>query len=251
MRWPLTSWFAFAGPGFILAATFVAGAVNVAGGCVANPLDVAPPLVNIESRSFLEALATIGQENSICFGISVSASRPATSQVTWTRSATIRRLLTPTLANSPPYSLQTIDKVVRISPSGKSEKSWLETRIPRFRSTRAAIGEVSNLLYMELEIAERPELAKQGFAGHFRPGDVKDLIGPFDEQNRTVRELLDLIIRASRGGIWVACQEEKHSVDLGSERWLILTYGEPLQMNLERMQAAEERIRTLFAEKPK
>ena len=141
--------------------------------------------------------------------------------------------------------------MVLITPARTVKRSWLDTRVPRFKCSRATVAAASNLLRMELQIAEKPELAKGGFAGHFRPGDLTDFVGPFDVQNATVRDLLDLIVGSSKGGIWLAIEERAWSEDFGSYPWLIFTYGEPLKTNLERMHFASEGIRSIFAEKAK
>jgi hypothetical protein len=145
--------------------------------------------------------------------------------------------------------VQSLDTIVRIAIP-HTKRDWLDTKIPRFQSARTDIQSASNLLYMDLQIVRDPTLATRGFAGHYPAGDTKDQVGPFDERNKSVRELLDLLVRSSKGGLWIAARRPAiPEENLSSHPWLIVEYSQPLSGNLEQIRHAEEHIRSIFAAK--
>lgn len=104
----------------------------------------------------------------------------------------------------------------------------LEKTIPVLELKRPAILQaVSNLLFMELATAVDPK--KKGFAGHIDPGDGEDLIGPFVERGRTVRQLLtSLIKKKSTGAMWVIPSlSPQDAMNPRLPFWRILEYNDP------------------------
>jgi hypothetical protein len=73
-------------------------------------------------------------------------------------------------------------------------------------------------LEMRLESDLNPKIT--GFAGDYRSGDLYNLVGPFKEHNRTIRQLLDQIVAESKGGAWILPAEDTRA-------WEILEYRDP------------------------
>jgi hypothetical protein len=217
--------------------------------CTGRPLAVVPEAVDIRAKTILEGLLELGQSNAVCFGVEASDDRLATGTVKWTKPAPVRDLLASGLNETRVYEARGLDKTVRIAAL-QAKGDWLGTKIPRFQCARTDIQSASNLLYMDLQIVDDHSLASRGFAGHYRTGDIKDQVGPFDEKNKSVRELLDLIVASSTGGLWLAVARPARPENLSSQPWLILEYSQPLSGNLEQIRNAEARIRSIFAAKP-
>jgi hypothetical protein len=59
----------------------------------------------------------------------------------------------------------------------------------------------------------------RAFAGDHPGGDFNDPVGPLEEHNRTIRQLLDKIVAESKGGVWILPAEDSRARD-------ILEYGE-------------------------
>lgn len=223
----------------------ILSAMQAWGECTVRPLDVVPAAIDIQAETILEGLTALGQQSSVCFGISVNDGRLAATRVQWTKPALFRDLVAQPLIQVRGYQLRQSDRVLLISPLQRKKGSWLDTRVPRFRCARTTVQSAASLLSMELRTG-KPELAEGAFAGSHAPGDTQDLVGPFDRHDMSVREILDLIVGTSKGGIWLASEKGNGSVNLESYPWLLLTYGEPLERNLARMRGAAERIRALF-----
>jgi hypothetical protein len=221
-------------------------APSVMAECTARPLAVVPGAVEIRATTILEGLLELGQSNSVCFGVEASDDRLTTVTVQWTKTAPFRELLASGLNQTRVYEARGRDRIVRIAaPQAKSD--WLGMKIPSFQCARTNVQSASNLLYMDLQIVEDP--TRRGFAGHYRAGDLKDQVGPFDERNKSVRELLDLILGSSTGGLWLAAGRPARPENLSSQPWLILEYTQPLSGNLKQLRNAQTRIRSIFAGK--
>ncbi len=82
---------------------------------------------------------------------------------------------------------------------------------------------VAATLYMNYEMARDPK-RKTGFVGDVLGADAANMIGPLDERNRTMRELLNIIAERSRGGMWVAMPR---SIEMQSLPWEFIEYQHP------------------------
>ena len=93
--------------------------------------------------------------------------------------------------------------------------------------------EVNNLLFMTVATQINPKIG--GFAGTYSPGDPSSLSGPFNEQGRTLRQLLCLIVSKSKGGMWVVTEPPGNASFATRASWVILEYSLPLSENLSRL----------------
>ncbi len=85
----------------------------------------------------------------------------------------------------------------------------------------------------------------KGYAGHFRVADSADLVGPFDEKERTVRELLNLVVSSSKGAAWVTTAPyDKKTPTAPGMFWTILEYSDP---NLENRVAHGQLVQQILA----
>ena len=213
--------------------------------CAAEPLGVIPTKINIRSKSIIEALLELGQTSSVCFGIEIRDDRLARTPVAWTEPGPVGKLVESALSDAKGYKLQVRGRIVLISPSETDEPTWLDTKIPHFKADRSGLQSLNNLLFMELRLVEDPSIA--GFAGHYRPGQTRDEIGPFDVRNRTVRDVLDLLVGSSMGGLWLTAERHVRSRALSTQPfWVTLQYAESLATNTALMQSIVQRIQSGF-----
>jgi hypothetical protein len=233
----------------LMLTALLAAATPAAGQCLAQPLAVTPKQIAIRSASALGALLQLGRLASVCFGIEVGDDRLATAGVAWAQPASVQRLLGSVLSAAGGYTMREQGRVLSIFPPASPEGTWLDARIPQFRAPRAGVQTMSNLLFMDLRLVEDPAITS--FAGRYPGGVVGDRVGPFDERNRTVREILNMIVGSSMGGLWITVQPHARSERLGERPfWVIVQYAESPAKADAQMQSAERQIRSAFGSPP-
>jgi len=89
---------------------------------------------------------------------------------------------------------------------------------------------VNHTLHMTLLRETRPGL--KGIAGDYYAGNPATLVGPFDEKNRTLRQLLnELLINTPGGGIWVVHRSAlKEGPAPMQPFWTVVDYIDPLEV---------------------
>ncbi|HYM11899.1 MAG TPA: hypothetical protein VEU62_14275 [Bryobacterales bacterium] len=151
----------------------------------------------------------------------------------------LNRLLAPVRA----YNVSEQGRLILIRDAEIAGRTWLDYKMRSFRVPREAVDSTSAALHMWLRSQSDPSI--KGFAGDSLGGDFDDLTGPFDGHDNTVRELLTLIVSGSKGGMWVAQGPDiLRSRSLGSRPfWKILEYSQPMQFNMELIQATAAQAR--------
>lgn len=217
-----------------------------AGQCTDHPLTVTPVKVDGRAASVLEALVEFGQANSVCFGIEVTDARFAATAVDWHQAAPLRDLLESAFSHVDGYRFGARDHIVSISPARAGAPTWLDVKIPEFSAKhRADVQSINNLLFMSLVLVENPHHG--GFAGDYLGADPRDQIGPLNERDQSVRSLLDLIVKSSKGGLWITVGRYDRSRALSSQPfWRLLEYSQPLPTNLGRMRGIVREIQSAF-----
>jgi len=79
-------------------------------------------------------------------------------------------------------------------------------------------------------------------------GDVKDLVGPFDEKDKTVRELLNLIVASSKGAAWITTTPYIQTSSPPDAFWKILEYSDANLRNPVIVRDLEKQIVAAFAQ---
>jgi len=217
-----------------------------AGQCVAYPLKTVAHEIDIRTGSILEALVDFGQTNSVCFGIEIMDDSLAAKGVAWHATAALSDLLQRALSQVAGYRVRTRGRLVSISPARAAVPTWLDAKIPEFSTTRrGGVPSLNNLLFMDLRLVENPSIG--GFAGDYLGGDPHDQIGPLNEHDQSLRNLLDLIVASSKGGLWITVGRYDRSHALSTRPfWLLLEYSQPLSTNLGRMRGALREIQAAF-----
>ena len=79
---------------------------------------------------------------------------------------------------------------------------------------------------IRLERELNPDI--QGIAGTYPTGDPTDLVGPFREQDRTVSQLLDIIVSHSKGATWIALTADSRALrSVPENMWIVIQYNRP------------------------
>ena len=203
---------------------------------------VSLPSIRIHGRTIFEGLLDFGQANSICFGVEPDGDElfrlpldlDLSDQTAFTA---VRR----SLLVSQRHSVLSLSSgsLLSVRARTSSIETWLDVKIHHFSIPRTDVQNASNVLFMSLEQQVEP---KAGYAGHFRVGDRKDLVGPFDENEMTVRDLLNLIVTSSKGAMWITTKPHIWAKALPGQFWQILEYSDPAIANRAGIEQLEQSI---------
>jgi hypothetical protein len=197
-----------------------------------SPLSRPVRSLHLEASNAIQAILQIGQAYRVCFGIEYVGndlmSRGVNADIS---SGTVADALKAILPVDHGYVVAERDGVVEISNPTHLPKarSTFETKIERFRMRRGPVQEISNGLRMQLAAQVDPSV--KGFAGSYRTGDLEDIVGPFDERDKAVSEMLDKVVRQSRrGATWLAqFSPAVLKPNLPWQIWTIIEYDRPVQ----------------------
>jgi hypothetical protein len=182
-------------------AVFCVNAGAQTGKCLSRDvLRTAVPGFQSRGLSRIETLLKFGRQNRVCFGVE------------WVDSDSLTRIVT---VSTPPTSIG--DAVAQIMPASegytiaenrgviqirrameKGITTYLDVNLPSFQMRVGPVQEISNGLRMALASELDPTIT--GFAGNYRTGDAANVVGPFAEKNKDVREILDEIVMQSKHG---------------------------------------------------
>jgi hypothetical protein len=198
--------------------------------CGTHP-NLSAPIAEFDARqvSRVEALLRLGEKHSLCFGIEYVDKALLTELTDFHLHGTnVQRALRSILGREQLVA-EVRDGVVEISQktANPGAKNIFDKPIAEFQTRRASVQDISIALHMQLVTDLNPSIG--GFAGHYSPGDLKDLVGPFAEYNRTVRYLLNQIVSQSKGGAWIARVPWRLRGDFTIPQrrrvWTIVEYG--------------------------
>lgn len=181
----------------------------------------------IADEGLLGALLRLGREYHLCFGIEFpGADLVPRSRVKADR-ATAEEVMRRILGSTTEYNVSASDGVILIRKKGVKPPAWLDHRLPQFEIPRMSLMWAQTRLWMELERQLNP--SDGGFAGNGPPGDPADLVGPFHEREKTVRQLLNEIVGESKGAMWfVTTGDVRLSLPAGASNrfWTFVEFNE-------------------------
>lgn len=193
-------------------------------GCgTSQPLNRTIVSADVEGETAISAIYRFAHLNGVCIGLVISDSallRPVSRRhFGATSPGHVLRTLLPL-----GYRVFEQGRVVIIEPVSNTPR-WLSQKIPRVRlpTPEPVRMAVMATLYMNYEMARDPK-RNIGFAGDVHGPDPANMIGPLDERNKTMQELLNIIAERSRGGMWVGMQRP---VGMQSLPWEFLEYQRP------------------------
>ena len=180
--------------------------------------------------SRVAAVLKLGEQERVCFGIAYTDTQSLLEPISVSLSNTsIQQILRKIFAGETGYEFVEEDTAVLIArtlPPG--QPNFFARSISRFVVPRATVQQISNALWMQVQVEVNPEI--RGFAGHFPTGDLKDVIDGFDEQNVSLLQVLLSIIERSKGALWITTMNPTHVEKLPTEcPWRILEYGQNWQ----------------------
>ncbi len=198
--------------------------------------------VEIPGTTVLQALFRFAAEHGVCLGIELAGEeilrRRAEVDM---EAASALEAVRAVLEAAEYYEAVERDGLILIRDRRVRGFTLLDYRLEAFEVPRAPLQAVGNALRMSLIRLVRPEVT--GFAGHYRPGGVAGIVGPFREKDKTVRELLNLIVTASQGGVWMARGGE---IDEGTlprgPYWEIFPFGSGREPEPAVLLAAAEKL---------
>ena len=192
-----------------------------------RPLDQLIPAYEGQSQSLIDHIYSLGRITKVCFG--VEALPPAAVQRVERldlRNVTLGQALNKLLAGLRDVRVEEAGGLVLIRLAGPQQHNWLDYNIRSFQSRRDSLQPVSNLLFMTLVMQADPSV--QGFAGSFPPGDITDLAGPFHEEHKSLREILNALLLGSKGGMWVTDRTLQYGTEIPRKPfWVFQQYARP------------------------
>ena len=197
-------------------------------GCLTNPLASRVTKFEAKGISRLQALLQLGYESQACLGIEaldqeLRAASVELSLVNATVEEIIRKILTP----ASHLRVREQGKVVNIFRAGDT-RTWLDVVMPNFAAPTAPRQALSNLLFMTFSLQNDPSI--RTFAGSY-PADQDNSIGPFKESQRSVREILGMLVSAGSAGAWIANSAAVQSKEVPKlPFWTILDYSTGREM---------------------
>ena len=193
--------------------------------------------VRLARATRLTALIRFGYENRLCLGIE----NPDPAMLTETvrlngPRLTVEAALRQILPEKHVYELSEQDGLVLIRRADVNRATWLDHKLPSFVLNRTSVQWAGVSLFVALARLADPNVGD--LAGGYDPGNSNNLVGPFNEQDKRLRDLLSLVVRRSYGGAWISteCAVVDESIT-HKPCWTILEYGAPLQSAVA--QAAE------------
>ncbi len=191
---------------------------------IERPLDQIIPAYEAELRPLTVHIHNLGRLTQVCFGIeAIPPTILAPVGKLILRNVTLGQALSKLLAGLPGVRVEEAGGVVLIRPRSPQRHDWLDESIGQFQSRRDSLQTISNLLFMTLAVQADPGVP--GFAGSYPPGDTTDLVGPFHEENQSLRKLLNLLLLNSKGGIWVTDAISQYRADIPRKPfWVFLQY---------------------------
>jgi hypothetical protein len=145
----------------------------------------------------LSALARLGRENGLCFGIETVTDN-FTEKITLRLTDTdAQNVINAVLGSWWEYEISVLHNVILIRDKRLRPPEFLAVRLPRFQNPRSTLVWANLNLWMTVEVYLDP--SRKGFAGDSPPGDATDQVGPFDITGQKVRGLLCQIVGHSKG----------------------------------------------------
>jgi hypothetical protein len=179
----------------------------------------------------LDALLDFGQREQIPLGVEY-VSREAVEVPTTVdlHEATVTEILEAICPKNRGYRWAVEQDVVVVThsrvPPGK--QNLLNRAIPAFSVGRTPLQSANVALNMTLFPRVYPRPEPYGFVNIGEPGDPKDLVGPLNLKNPSVRRVLNELVRQNRNAAWVVTvrPENMGRFDMG-KHWRILEYESP------------------------
>ncbi len=186
--------------------------------------------VELHAANRLDALVQIGEITGIPLAIEyVDDSLLDRSIDVSVRNQTVANVLKNILSDGSGYSWSDEGGVIFISNNLErrpAQRRIFDHRIPSFQARAATAEELSNLLWMDLQIQLQPS-PPRGFAGTFPTGDQRKL-GRFDLRERSVIQILNEIVRRFGRAAWIAKPfEGSPDSPLTEVPWGIVFYETP------------------------
>ena len=197
-------------------------------GCRADGLPVVLPHYRVEAANVVEALMLLGRDTHICFGLRGLDRSAFLTQVRLDLTgASLSQVLSAVLGGADGYSFkQSPQGVVLINgPARTPGGSLLDRPISSYAIPRTSLKTASNVLKLQLIADLNPTI--EGFAGSYAGGDAADLVGPIEVRGRPVAEILNIIVSASKGGIWVETVPDSEADRVPPRGlWAVIEYTE-------------------------
>jgi len=181
-----------------------------------------------EGKTLLGAILQLGVQQRIPMGIECVDHNLLTMRVNRaTGPATVGGVLDAILSSASGFYWKEDAGVVNIScrDLASQKKNMLNLVLRRFSMPECTMGDASHLLRMAIFWQLHPGVA---VAGNYNPGRSKNLIGPLELRDVTVRAALNQIISLGPRGAWIVQVPPRFTETMPpSGLWQITAYDDP------------------------
>jgi hypothetical protein len=182
---------------FLLASACIASAGPCSADSASKPLDE----LEIRSSSLMAALLQFGYEHGVCLGIEAPGLDLLDQPIQLHLAGSTPGEVVQALLKGKAYQFSEKGGVLLVRGSDSAlQFTQLDTTIPDFTVPRTQLGFAELRLFIEIKRAADPSI--QGFAGSI-PGDLGPDVGPFEEHERSAREILT-VVTGQAGGAWIS-----------------------------------------------
>jgi hypothetical protein len=211
----------------ILVALFVISIVQACGAQCSAPSPLSRHLSHfrVGPTSVLNALVWLGHDTGVCFGIEYSGPE-LNDRIRVDESETIVGSVARKILGSA-YQFSVSEGVVLVHKKGANPPSWLYHRLYNFKVPRVELMIADAQLWMQLEMDL--DRTKRGFGGDSPRSEPPDEVGPLEEHEATIQQLLVKIVAMSRGAAWFPTSESLGTSFPASINrfWTMATYNTP------------------------
>jgi hypothetical protein len=206
---------------------FLAFVPVVSASCQPN-VNATVKIFTFSGGSRVDAVLELGKQTNVCFGLRNLPRSVFVEPVSFRFENQTTKLMIDKIFDGERVDIKQMpDGLVYISRPSKVS-SLFDYAMPEFSIERATLQTVSLGLKNRLVLQLVPNT--RGIAGNYYSGDQADLVGPFQEYQKTITELLNLIVSASKGATWIATFPDSAAVLPRTENlWTVIEYNRSMR----------------------
>ena len=200
--------------------------VTMRAGC-SRDVDASVAEFTFRDGSRVDAILALGKQLNMCFGLRNLPRKAFLQPVAFEfQEKSAIEIVQEIFRGQDVQITQSPDGLIKVFRPSKVN-SLFDHPISSFEVGRTTLQTLSVGIRIRLERELSPEI--QGVAGSYSSGDQTDIVGPFHETDRTVSQLLDLIVSHSKGASWLALVPDSAAVASPPQNmWIVIQYNRPM-----------------------
>jgi len=215
-------------------------------GCrLQSPLKQVVASFDSAGKDAVTTLVELGRQTHTCFALPYLNARALRIPVAvHERNTSVETLINRIFRKCCAYAVSEHGGIVTVNlrnNKGSGTNVLLNHEVPEFDLSRTWLASAENALRMRIQLDLNPRIT--GFAGTFPTRDRNDTVGPMAVSKVRVSEILDDLVRQSKGATWVVAgswRDRKAFPDFGV--WRMLEYSLANDTVAVELQSVRERF---------